>query len=180
MWEDLVCAIGEERFGWAKTQHRISGKIKQGCLLRIQQTLDGLEHNDRSDHSERPKPNWVKELQFVRSGDGPWKDVTVNCDVFISSSPNSPGQAFELKAPQPNSDQTKVSKEKLLKLHCMQPRQVTSAYFALPYNPYRQRHLYAWSFPMRWFDMHHDECVLIGNDLWDLVGGEGTYEEISE
>ena len=26
--------------------------------------------------------------------------------------------------------------------------------------------------------MRHDECVLIGDELWDLAGGEGTYSEI--
>ena len=29
---------------------------------------------------------------------------------------------------------------------------------------------------MRWFDMRSDPCVLIGDDLWNKVGGEGTYE----
>ena len=24
--------------------------------------------------------------------------------------------------------------------------------------------------------MHKDESVLIGNEFWDLIGGEGTYE----
>ena len=83
---------------------------------------------------------------------------------------------FEIKAPQPNSDQTKVSKEKLLKLYAMDPPQVNGAYFALPYNPYGKREDYDWNFPMRWFDMHSDPCVLIGDGLWDKVGGEGTYE----
>ena len=29
---------------------------------------------------------------------------------------------------------------------------------------------------MRWFDMRSDSCVLIGDDLWDKVGGKGAYE----
>lgn len=84
--------------------------------------------------------------------------------------------AFEIKAPLPNSDQTKVSKEKLLKLYAMEPRQVQGAFFALPYNPYGNREDYKWNFPMRWFDMHKDPCVLIGNEFWDLLGGVGTYD----
>ena len=28
---------------------------------------------------------------------------------------------------------------------------------------------------MRWFDMRRDPCVLIGNEFWDFIGGEGTY-----
>ncbi len=33
-----------------------------------------------------------------------------------------------------------------------------------------------WAFPMRWFNMHEDKSVLIGNEFWDLIGGEGTYK----
>ena len=66
------------------------------------------------------------------------------------STPRTPEvveDAFELKAPLPNSDQTKVSKEKLLKLYSMEPLQIDEAYYALPYNPYGSRQNYSWSFP---------------------------------
>ena len=42
--------------------------------------------------------------------------------------------AFELKGPLPNSDQTKVSKEKMFKLLAMNPKTVDFAYYALPYK----------------------------------------------
>ncbi len=177
VWEELLRAVGASRFGWAATQHRIDGQIKQGCLERIQRILDQLEHGRRDD-GQRVRPNWEQELAYAKGGAGEWQDVSVNCDVFVSTSREAPGLAFELKAAQPNSDQTKVSKEKLLKLHCMEPCGVTAAYFALPYNPYGEKKLYSWSFPMRWFDMRNDECVLIGDELWDRVGGTGTYDEI--
>ena len=35
---------------------------------------------------------------------------------------------------------------------------------------------YKWAFPLRWFDMQNDEAVLIGNEFWELIGGEGTYK----
>ena len=177
VWENLLRTVGENRFGWAKRQHKISGQIRQGSLEGIQRILDDLEHANPNDR-ERVRPDWHKELELAKSGSGAWRDVEVHCDVFLSTSPDAPGYAFELKSPTPNSDQTKVSKEKLLKLHCMKPCPVTAAYFALPYNPYGEKHLYDWSFPTRWFDMRHDECVLIGDELWDLAGGEGTYSEI--
>lgn len=28
---------------------------------------------------------------------------------------------------------------------------------------------------MRWFNMHENESVLIGNEFWDLIGEEGTH-----
>jgi hypothetical protein len=46
----------------------------------------------------------------------------------------------------------------------------------LPYNPYGKREDYKWTFPMRWFDMQKDSAVLIGDEFWDKVGGNGTYQ----
>lgn len=176
VWEKLAAAIGEATFGFGTTQHMVVGRLRQQSLERIQQTLDALEHKPTD--GERVQPNWKAELEYVKAGGGAWQDVSVNCDVLVSNAADEPGLAFELKAALPNSDQTKVSKEKLLKLHCMKPRQVKDAFYALPYNPYGSRERYNWSFPRRWFNMREDRCVLIGNDLWDKLGGAGTYEAI--
>lgn len=100
--------------------------------------------------------------------------VTVVCDIYVEKDDNK--YAFELKAPLPNSDQTKVSKEKMLKLYSMVPSPISDAYYALPYNPYGKREDYNWSFPARWFNMKTDKVVLIGDDFWDFIGGEGTYQ----
>ena len=178
VWEKLAKVIGEQTFGFGANQHMIVGRVRQGCLDRIQRTLDDLEHKGAD--GERTQPNWPQELRHVQDGTGPRQDVSVNCDVYVSESPETPGFAFELKAPQPNSDQTKVSKEKLLKLYCMEPRQVKQAFFALPYNPYGSRDRYSWSFPGRWFNMKEDPCVLIGDELWELLGDEKTYDGIVE
>ena len=96
--------------------------------------------------------------------------------MYVEEKISGKRYGFEIKAPLPNSDQTKVSKEKLLKLHSMEPRLVDEAYFALPYNPYGRREDYSWSFPGRWFNMKADKVVLIGNEFWDKVGGPGTYQ----
>lgn len=88
--------------------------------------------------------------------------TTVICDVYAEDRDNNLKYTFELKAPLPNSDQTKVSKEKILKLYCMDQPQVDAAFYALPYNPYGRRADYAWSFPKRWFNMKEDKVVLIG------------------
>jgi hypothetical protein len=115
----------------------------------------------------------------VLAGKGEPIPTTVICDIYMKGRKQGERFAFELKAPLPNSDQTKVSKEKLLKLYAMEPAQVDEAYYALPYNPYgKSRSDYAWSFPKRWFDMVNDKAVLIGNEFWDKVGGDGTYEAL--
>ncbi|HEY4688795.1 MAG TPA: TdeIII family type II restriction endonuclease, partial [Anaerolineae bacterium] len=115
------------------------------------------------------------ELDYVLAGKGKDIPITVVCDVYAEDRKNNKKYTFELKAPLPNSDQTKVSKEKLLKLYSMEPRQIDAAYYALPYNPYGRRENYSWSFPARWFNMREDEVVLIGDEFWEKIGGLGTY-----
>lgn len=170
VWEQLAQAVAIQAHGHCAMGHNINGVIGSESLRRIQETLNTLEHN-----SKKIKPNWESELQYIKEGGGSPIPVNVTCDIFIDSTETNKKYAFELKAPLPNSDQTKVSKEKMFKLLAMNPKQVDDAFYALPYNSYGKKDDYKWTFPMRWFDMHNDKSVLIGNEFWDLIGGEGTY-----
>ncbi len=172
VWEKLAQVAGETAFGTAIIGKSIEGTIKNERLRRISEVLNKLEHPERGKF--RIKPNWDEEIKYILAGDGEEIPVTVVCDLYVENEKEK--YAFELKAPLPNSDQTKVSKEKILKLYSMTLPQVTGAFYALPYNPYGKKENYNWSFPMRWFDMRNDKSVLIGEEFWDLLGGEGTYQ----
>ena len=150
------------------------GNIKSERLRRIQEVLNSLEHSTKL--KVKTKPEWNSELKYILEGNGEPIPVTVTCDIFINNKVSGEKYAFELKGPLPNSDQTKVSKEKMFKLLAMDNSQVTGAFYALPYNPYGKREDYKWGFPMRWFNMQTDKSVLIGNEFWDMIGGNGTYE----
>lgn len=174
VWERLAVVAAGEGIGYGTLGHRITGNIRTGRLRRIQQVLDSLEHPRPG--KQRVKPDWNKELKRIMKGGGQLVPTTVVCDIYAEDKGKKKKYAFELKAPLPNSDQTKVSKEKILKLYCMEPRHIDEAYYALPYNPYGERKDYAWSFPGRWFDMRGDTVVLIGEEFWNKIGGLGTYE----
>lgn len=173
VWERLAVVAAEEGLGFGKIAHTISGNVKTERLRRISEVLNHLEHPE---NGVRIKPNWNEELRYILEGNGEDIPVQVMCDVFAEDRINNKKFAFELKAPMPNSDQTKVSKEKILKLYAMEPCQVDGAFYALPYNPYGKKENYSWSFPARWFDMKHDEVVLIGDEFWEKIGGMGTYQ----
>lgn len=177
VWEKLALVVAIEAHGSCQMGHTITGNVGEESLRRIQEVLDRLEHKEKGE--KRVSPNWDEELKYVIEGGGEPIPVTVVCDIFIDSS-NGKKYAFELKAPLPNSDQTKVSKEKMFKLLAMTSNSIDHAYFALPYNPYLKRENYGWGFPKRWFDMKKDSSVLIGNEFWDLIGGEGTYKMFIE
>ncbi len=174
-WEDLAVAAAKYGLGYGIKGHTILGNVKAERLVRIAQVLNALEHPEKNG-TARQKPDWEQELAHILAGGGEDIPVQVVCDLYVQDITNKKSYAFELKAPLPNSDQTKVSKEKLLKLYSMEPRQIDGAYYALPYNPYGSRENYSWSFPGRWFDMKHDEVVLIGNEFWEKIGGIGTYQ----
>lgn len=174
-WEKLAIVAATKGLGDAEKGYSITGNINSERLRRIQETLNNLEHSING--ARKIKPDWTKELEYILDGKSEeYIPTTVICDVYAEDIKNKKRYAFELKAPLPNSDQTKVSKEKILKLYSMEPRIIDGAYYALPYNPYGKREGYKWSFPARWFDMRNDEVVLIGDEFWEKVGGIGTYK----
>lgn len=173
VWEKLAQVVAIEAHGNCSMGHTINGTIGSESLRRIQEVLNKLEHNTKG--IEKVKPDWKSEIEYIIQGGGELIPVSVVCDIFIHNEETNTKYAFELKGPLPNSDQTKVSKEKMFKLLAMSPKQVDFAYYALPYNPYGKKEDYKWGFPMRWFNMPKDESVLIGNEFWELIGGKGTY-----
>ncbi|MDD4910648.1 type II restriction endonuclease, TdeIII [Candidatus Velamenicoccus archaeovorus] len=175
VWEKLAIVAANNGLGHGEQGVSIKGQVNSERLRRIQEVLNTLEHSGRG--KEKVRPDWKKELQYILEGKSEKLiPTTVICDVYAEDKRSNKKYAFELKAPLPNSDQTKVSKEKILKLYSMQPLQVDGAYYALPYNPYGKRADYAWAFPARWFDMKNDDVVLIGDEFWEKIGGTGTYK----
>ena len=168
-WQSLAVEVGKTYHGRCGQEIKVEGLVGKESLRRIQEVLNKLEARETT-------PNWHEELKYILDGGGEPIPVTVICDILATNNKTGKTYAFELKGPLPNSDQTKVSKEKIFKLLAMQGHPVEGAYFALPYNPYRIKENYSWNLPMRWFDMKNDPCVLIGEETWDMIGGKGTYQ----
>ena len=172
VWERLAKVAAETATDKSEMGYSIRGSVPAERLRRIQEVLNRLEHPEKK--GQRITPNWDEELKYILQGKGNLIPTTVVCDIYIEK--DSKKYAFELKAPLPNSDQTKVSKEKLLKLYSMEETPITDAFYALPYNPYGKKEDYNWAFPARWFNMKQDKVVLIGDEFWDFIGGKGTYQ----
>lgn len=177
-WEKLAIVAANAGLGKGIGSYRIDGVVKSERLRRITEILNNLEHSRKGE--KKTPPDWDSEIEYALDGDGEDIPVSVICDVYAEDIENKKRYAFELKGPLPNSDQTKVSKEKMLKLYSMEPCQIDEAYYALPYNPYGTRSNYSWSFPARWFNMKEDKVVLIGEEFWEKIGGIGTYKAFIE
>jgi hypothetical protein len=174
VWQDLAKVAAIHGIGKSETEYTIEGTVNEERLRRITETLNKLEHSGKGE--KKTRPDWDKELDYILKGTGKSIPVIVQCDLYAENPQTGKRYTFELKAPLPNSDQTKVSKEKLLKLYSMEPKLVDEAYYALPYNPYTTKANYAWPFPARWFNMKEDKVVLIGDEFWEKIGGVGTYK----
>jgi Type II restriction endonuclease, TdeIII len=173
-WEAAAVVLGTGLRGWAERGYSYLGEIDTTQLHTIQKILNDLE-------ARRRRPDWPSEMEEVlAAARGSTEPCSVTVDVAVGASrDNRKGhEYFEVKAPQPNSDQTKVSKEKMFKLTAMEQREC--AFFALPFNPYGTRQQYKHTYPMRWFDMRRDSVVLIAEDFWDRVGGPGTWASMLE
>jgi hypothetical protein len=114
VWEKLAVAAASVSLGVAHQGYAINGQIKQGRLKRIQEVLNRLEHKDRG--HDRIRPNWRKEISYILEGTGELIPTTVISDVYAKNPITGVAYAFEIKAPLPNSDQTKVSKEKNIQI----------------------------------------------------------------
>jgi Type II restriction endonuclease, TdeIII len=61
--------------------HKINGNVGSESLRRIQEVLNNLEHKTKA--TEKVKPNWDKEIKYIKQGGGNPIPVNVTCDVFI-------------------------------------------------------------------------------------------------
>ena len=176
VWVKLAQVVADEYHGHCEIGKAINGEVGTERLRRIQEVLNRLECKKKGD--DKKKPDWNDEIKYILEGGGEPIPTSVICDILIESKKTKKKYAFEIKAPLENSDQTKVSKEKMFKLLAMRPIKIDYAFYAIAYNSCGKREDYNNRFPMRWFDMHNDQSVLIGNEFWDLIGGEGTYKKL--
>lgn len=132
VWEKLAVVVAAEAHGDCGKGRTVQGQIGKERLRRIQSVLNGLEHGT-AENGRPAKPDWEEEIRYILAGKGEPVACAVTCDLQIDSRTTGKRYAFELKGPLPNSDQTKVSKEKILKLLAMEPRRVDEAYYALVY-----------------------------------------------
>jgi len=171
VFEQIALIISKESHDEAYRTHRTIGNITQGELDYIEQLLRELEFRRDS----KRIPDWKKELtELHNSQSGASKSIDVISDLFIKSDDKE--MYFELKSSKPNADQSKVSKEKLLKLYALRRGKTVETYYAFPDNPYGSKENYNWPHPKRYFEITDTTCVLMGKDFWDYIGGRGTWE----
>jgi type II restriction enzyme len=86
---------------------------------------------------------------------------------------------FDIKTAKPNIGELKGHKRKLLEwvaIRGVQDKTVTvKTLIAIPYNPYEPEPYQRWTL-QGLFDI--DNEIMVGNEFWDFIGGENTYEPL--
>jgi len=143
--------------------------VNKGAVDEIERILSALR-------SGESPPNWEKEISRITAfTKGDYVVRRIISDLWIKKEDTE--IFISIKTVKPNIDQTEIVKKDLLLLKAHNPQFKT--YLGLYYNPGGPKRIdYNWSIPSKIFDMKHDECVLIGSEYWDLIGGKGTYKSL--
>lgn len=153
------------------TTVRLDSRVDQA----IQQHLDRLTSSGKSRSVDAD--SWRTLVNKLNSVERAGESVTheVRSDLWWLK--NGIENFVSIKTVKPNIDQTLAAKRDLLRLKLADMSR--NSYFGLYYNPFGdERSSYRHNPPMKIFNFHEDESVLIGKDYWETLGRTGTYDEI--
>lgn len=175
IYEQVAIALARERFKVAKTQVKPFNQISTEAQRQIQTIINELViGTDR-------EPNKSLETQEIRevcqNGDLETVKLT-QVDVWLE---NYEGELFlfDLKTVKPNKSNFEKFKQTLLQWTAAEltrePEAVVNTIIGFPYNPYEPEPYKRWTLKGM-LDLDHE--VLIAEELWDFLGGEGTYADL--
>ena len=178
MYPSLAKAIAEDKYSDVHLEHTIEGSVNDAACNMVEQIVTELR-TPKSQRATPREPDHESELSaIINSPGGGQSSRTVTADLFIGDFSEGP-LFIELKTPRPNLDIAAESKRKLLYYYLIMNRigvEDAQAFLGLTYNPYLTREKYSHSFTKQIMDM--DSQVLIGHEMWDLIGGPGAFDEL--
>jgi len=163
--------VANGKYSEVHREHDITVELDSAKVTAVDNIVNSLRSGMR-------RPNHLEEVKEILSASSSKKiSVRIIADLYVGD--HEDGALFmEIKAPLPNLDQCAESKRKMLLFLVANEGKKAQAFLGLTYNPYIERHLYKWSFTKRIMDMERE--VFIGKEMWDKLGGTGTFEEILE
>ena len=178
LYPSLAKAIGEDNHEEVFTEHVIEGVVNDAACNMIEQIVTELRTPKRLRTTPREPDHDTELSEVFNSPGGGQSSRAVTADLYIGDFAGGP-LFIELKTPLPNLDVAAESKRKMLYYLLIKHREGVrgaKAYLGLTYNPYLTRERYGHSFTKQIMDM--DGQVLMGQEMWDLIGGQGTFAEL--
>jgi len=163
--------IARERFNDVRRNYTFCFELDKAKVRRIDDILEALDRRKRPPNAKVE----AKEIMAVSSGRSTRVDVTA--DFYIGDYEYR-GEVvpvlIEFKTPWPKKEDCVRSKRRMLLFRVAHEFKAL-AFVGFPYNPFKHRKDIWWT-TRQFFDLDHE--VLFGRDLWDFIGGSGTYGEL--
>ncbi|MBS7631871.1 TdeIII family type II restriction endonuclease [Candidatus Bathyarchaeota archaeon] len=164
----LAEIIAKDQYGMVHQDYKIAGRLDVAKINAIDRIVNELRMGKRS-------PDHQKEIQEILSkSSARTREVRVIADLFVGDFKQGP-LFLEIKSPLPNLDVCAESKKKMLLFQALFMNKNPQAFLGLYYNPYFPNE-YNHSFTKRIMDLKRE--VLIGEEMWNMLGGKGTYDEL--
>lgn len=176
IFEQIGLIIAEGTGATAVNQHRKSIQLNTFQF----DTIDRIVNRQATSKKSEIVSDIGVELRSIRDLETDSQiNVNVISDLYIKRS-DGREEFYSFKTVKPNKDQTAAAKKNLLYLRTENTN--NHAFFALPYNPAGEGHLYlsqSHKIPGKFFDMEDTNYVLIGSSLWNKIGDDdNTYKEL--
>lgn len=169
LYEQLSVIIASENSEEAARNVKVGGKISIAQKNKISEICNTLREGGKS--------SIEREIEEVLSssseGAKEQKDGNI-ADFYMKR--EGIEYYFEIKTVKPNIDVFNKSKVKLLEWVARKGKKI-KPYLAFPYNPYAPEPYTRFTI-QNMMDYPHD--FLVGEEYWDLLGGENTYNELIE
>lgn len=166
--------VALDRYQDVHREYLIAGTVDEGMVTRIRQIVGDLR-------AGKSKPDARGEWgEVLAQASNNFVQQQVIADLYIGDFTGGP-LFIEIKTPRPNLDICAESKQKMLIFRAImyaRGQKEARAYLGLWYNPDIDRDKYSHNFTRQVMDMDHE--VLLGEELWDTIGGPGTYDELLE
>lgn len=173
LFPSLAKTIALDNHSDVHTNFSIKGEVDSSCLSQINTIVNEL----RGGGGKR-RPNHEEETKSIIAGRSKKGiETRVIADLYVGDYEDGP-LFLEIKSPFPNIDICAESKRKILTFEEMKRREHGRGYLAFAYNPFITRSKYGHSFTRTVMDLETE--VLMGEEMWDKLGGRGTFKELLE
>ena len=174
IYEPVAVALANGKFKVAKTQVKPADQISSEAQQQIQKIIDGLRIANRNPN----KPLETQEIREVcRSGTFNRVKLT-KVNIWLENH-NEELFLIYLKTGKLGFSHYQKSKRTFLEWTAVElardPNVIVNTMIGIPYNPYEPKPYERWTLSGM-LDLEHD--ILIAEELWDFIGGEGTYTEL--
>lgn len=169
LFPNLAAIILREKYQVVRINWKVQAGLETAKLNLINEILDGLDARKR-------KPDAIQEMrEMANAKGGEIQPVQITADVYVGDFEPGP-LLLEVKTPQPKKEDCVRSKRRLLIFRGYYVGRDPQAYIAFYYNPYIERQKYNWWPALQILDINSE--VLIGQEMWDYLGGPSTYGQI--